>query len=102
MENENLENKIPLEQEKLEEAAESLKNIQFSGDNYKELLEIINRISAIAGSKKQEEEIERGEVSKTLKSEEVSEDNPIPEADEMAEETSPTPPEDSINQEALA
>ena len=41
MENENSENKIPLEQEKLEEAAENLKNIQFSGDNYKELLEII-------------------------------------------------------------
>ena len=69
MENENSENKIPLEQEKLEEAAENLKNIQFSGDNYKELLEIINRISAIAGSKKHEEEIERGEVSESLKTE---------------------------------
>lgn len=101
MDNENSENKIPLEQEKLKEAAENLKNMQFSGDNYKELLEIINRISAIAGSKKHEEEIERGEVSETLKSEEISEDNPIPEADEMAEETSPTPPEDSINQEAV-
>ena len=101
MENENLENKIPLEQEKLEEAAENLKNIQFSGDNYKELLEIINRISSIAGNKKHEEEIERIEVSKPLKSEEISEGNPIPEADEMAEENSPTPPEDSINQEAV-
>ena len=101
MENENTENKIPLEQEKLEEAAESLKNIQFSGDNYKELLEIINRISAIAGSKKQEEEIEQGEVSETLKSEEVSEDNPSPEPDKIAEEDSPTPPKDSVNQEAV-
>ena len=59
MENENSEHKIPLEQKKLEEAAENLKNIQFSGDNYKELLEIINRISSIAGNKKHEEEIER-------------------------------------------
>ena len=101
MENENLENKIPLEQKKLEEAAENLKNIQFSGDNYKELLEIINRISAIAGSKKHEEEIERGEVSETIKTEEVSENNSISEADEMADENSPTPPMDSVNQEAV-
>lgn len=101
MENENSENKIPLEQEKLEEAAENLKNIQFSGDNYKELLEIINRISAIAGSKKHEEEIERGEVSESLKTEEVSEDNSIPEVDETAEENAPTPPKDSVNQEAV-
>jgi len=101
MENENLENKIPLEQKKLEEAAENLKNIQFSGDNYKELLKIINRISAIAGSKKHEEEIERSEVSESLKTEEVSEDNSIPEVDETAEENAPTPPKDSVNQEAV-
>ena len=101
MENENLENKIPLEQEKLEEAAENLKNIQFSGDNYKELLEIINRISSIAGNKKHEEEIERSEVSETIKTEEVSENNSIPEADETAEEKSPTTPKDSVNQEAV-
>ncbi len=101
MENENLENKITLEQKKLEEAAENLKNIQFSGDNYKELLEIINRISSIAGNKKHEEEIERSEVSETIKTEEVSENNSIHEADETAEENSPTPPEDSVNQEAV-
>ena len=101
MENENSEHKIPLEQKKLEEAAENLKNIQFSGDNYKELLEIINRISSIAGNKKHEEEIERSEVSETIKTEKVSENNSIPEADETAEENSPTPPKDSVNQEAV-
>lgn len=57
------ENKL-LEKQKLEEAAESLKNIEFSPENYKELLEIISRISTISASNKQEEEIERETFTK--------------------------------------
>ena len=52
MENEEKELKANLEKEKLNEAAEALKNMDFNSENYKELLELINRISALAASNK--------------------------------------------------
>ena len=64
MENEEKELKANLEKEKLNEAAETLKNMDFNSENYKELLELINRISALAASNKHEEEIEREEEHK--------------------------------------
>ena len=64
MENEEKELKANLEKEKLNEAAEALKNMDFNSENYKELLELINRISALAASNKHEEEIEREEEHK--------------------------------------
>ena len=64
MENEEKELKANLEKEKLNEAAEALKDMDFNSENYKELLELINRISALAASNKHEEEIEREEEHK--------------------------------------
>lgn len=61
MENEEKKLKANLEKEKLNEAAEALKNMDFNSENYKELLDLINRISALASSNKHEEEIEREE-----------------------------------------
>ena len=52
-----------LEKQKLEEAAESLKNIDFTTENYKDILEIINRISAISASNRHDEDIERTAIS---------------------------------------
>lgn len=86
--------KTPLEKEKLNEAAENLRNIQFSSKNYKDLLEIINRISAIAGANRHDEEIEHIEKSET--------NNEIPETNPVQEENnnSPAPPDEN-SQEAI-
>lgn len=48
MENEN----NNLEKEELEKAAESLRNIDFNQDNYKELLEVINKIKDLSKNEK--------------------------------------------------
>ena len=61
-----------LEKQKLAEAAESLKNIDFTTENYKEILEIINRISAISASNRHDEEIERTAISEQDAPPEVS------------------------------
>ena len=52
MENE----KTDLEKEELEKAAESLRNIDFNQDNYKELLEVINAIKKLSENKNEIEE----------------------------------------------
>ena len=79
MENEEKELKANLEKEKLNEAAEALKNMDFNSDNYKELLDLINRISALASSNKHEEEIER---EKPHEAENMNQEEPVEEAEE--------------------
>lgn len=56
MENEN----TNLEKEELEKAAESLRNIDFNQENYKELLEVINTIKKIAEKKQEQEKSKTG------------------------------------------
>ena len=52
-----MENEKPnLEKEELEKAAESLRNIDFNQDNYKELLEVINAIKKLSENKNEIEE----------------------------------------------
>lgn len=61
-------NNSNLEQSSLDNAAELLKNIKFSPENYKKLLNVINEISEISGNKKIEipkpEEISKTEKKK--------------------------------------
>ena len=54
MENEN----SKLEKQELEKAAESLKNIDFTQDNYREIIEILNKIKELTKPKDIEENIE--------------------------------------------
>lgn len=86
-----------LEQNSLEKAAEALKNIKFNQENYKEVIDVINKISEISGEKKIEvpkpEEIAKEENEKQ-KSNDQAQDRDNDEGGVIAKPQEPQKPMD--------
>ncbi len=86
-----------LEQNSLEKAAEALKNIKFNQENYKEVIDVINKISEISGAKKIEvpkpEEIAKEENEKP-KSNDQDQDRDNDEGGVIAKPQEPQKPMD--------
>lgn len=86
-----------LEQNSLEKAAEALKNIKFNQENYKEVIDVINKISEISGEKKIEvpkpEEIAKEENEKQ-KSNDQAQDRDSDEGGVIAKPQEPQKPMD--------